>query len=61
MRHSAPIVASSRCENAAMRVARWDLKVGNSIEVYNVHHGDLLMVYTRRIKGVEFVRVKKER
>ena len=43
-----------RCHDKAMSIMRWDMKVGQSLEVIDVRYAKLLGTYTRRIDHIEF-------
>ena len=43
-----------RAQDKALSIARWDLKVGESLEVIDVRGGKLLGVYTRRVHTIDF-------
>ena len=43
-----------RAQDRALSLARWDLKVGQSLEVIDVRSGRLIGVYTRRVHFIDF-------
>ena len=43
-----------RAHDYAMHVARWDLKVGQTIAVLDVSKGKCLGQYTRRVNDIQF-------
>lgn len=43
-----------RAHDRALTIARWDLKVGQSLEVIDARYGKLLGVYTRRVHFIDF-------
>lgn len=43
-----------RAQDRALSLARWDLKVGQSLEVIDVRGGKLIGVYTRRVSSIDY-------
>lgn len=44
-----------RCHDRALSLARWELKVGQSLEVIDVRGGKFLGAYTRRVHFIDFM------
>lgn len=50
----------NNAHDAALRIAAWS-KIGRVVEVYDASNGRLIGQYVRKVKGVEFIRVRYER